>query len=187
MQKQITEKKYGEFRLLTLSAYYIHKNIEIIKPVLALLSERLKEDIRFVLTLPDDTYELLFTKEEQKCIYNVGSVPMSECASLYEECDAMFLPTLLECFSASYPEAMAMGKPILTSDLGFARTVCADAALYFDPIDPSDISQKITRISQDAMLKSKLIGLGASRLQVFGSPQSRAKSYIEICKDLIAQ
>ena len=44
----------------------------------------------------------------------VGGVDIRECPSLYEQCDFMFLPTLLECFSASYAEAMKMRRPILT-------------------------------------------------------------------------
>ena len=55
----------------------------------------------------------------------------------------MFLPTFLECFSASYAEAMLMKKPIITSNLGFAQNVCKDAAVYFDPCNPEDIIDKI--------------------------------------------
>lgn len=174
-----------EFRFLTLSAYYGHKNIEVIKSVIAKLPDTSKKNIRFVLTLPSDIFQSLFTKEEQKYIHNVGPVPMEECASLYQECDAMFLPTLLECFSASYPEAMAMEKPIVTSDLGFARTVCADAAIYFDPIDSEDVTQKVIQLYQDQVLQKKLIAHGVKRLNVFDNPQSRARKYLEICQTLL--
>ncbi len=49
------------------------------------------------------------------------------------------MPTLLECFSASYLEAMYMKKIIFTSDLPFAHTVCKDAAFYFAPHDVENI------------------------------------------------
>lgn len=182
---KLPDRQKSEFRFLTLSAYYAHKNIEVIKDVIARLPAELKTVIRFILTLPDDTFQSIFSKEEQLCIYNVGPVPMIECASLYKECDAMFLPTLLECFSASYPEAMAMEKPIITSDLGFARTVCADAALYFDPINPEDVTQKVIQLHQDKALQDKLIKLGLKRLNVFDNPQARAKKYLDICKGLL--
>lgn len=35
------------------------------------------------------------------------------------------MPTVLEVFSATYPEAMAL--PIVTSDLDFARDICDNA------------------------------------------------------------
>ena len=55
-------------------------------------------------------------------IINVGPIKSAECPSLYSECDIMFFSTLLECFSASYAEAMIMKKPIITTDMGFAHT-----------------------------------------------------------------
>ena len=79
-------------------------------------------------------------------IINVGPIRIEEAPSLYKECDAMFLPTLLECFSASYVESMKMEKPILTSDMGFAWTVCNNAAIYFDPMDANDIAAKIIEL-----------------------------------------
>ena len=66
--------------------------------------------------------------------------------------DAMLLPTMLECFSASYPEAMVMKKPVLTSDLSFARSICGNAAIYFNPFDPADIADKIIGLVNDKTL-----------------------------------
>ena len=50
--------------------------------------------------------------------------------------DAIIFPSLLECFSATPLEAMAMEKPFFASDREFIRDVCSDYALYFDPEDP---------------------------------------------------
>ena len=72
---------------------------------------------------------------------------VENCPKLYNQADAMFLPTLLETFSASYPEAMKMERPILTSDLDFAKDICGDAALYFNPLDSYDIANKIKTIN----------------------------------------
>ena len=76
-------------------------------------------------------------------VINVGPVSINQCPALYHYCDALFLPTLLECFSASYVEAMYFKKMIFTSDLPFAHTVCDDSAIYFDPYDANDICDKI--------------------------------------------
>ncbi|MCR9289873.1 MAG: glycosyltransferase [Bacteroidetes bacterium] len=185
VENKLPKKQDGEFRLLTLSAFYPHKNIGIIKQVIPLLPERIKSRIRFVTTLPDDIFNELFNTQEREYIYNLGFVPMSECPSLYGECDAMFLPTLLECFSASYPEAMAMKKPILTSNLGFAKTVCGSGAVYFDPISPNDIAQKILDLLTDLNLQESLIYEGEKRLKAFDSPKRRAEKFLNICQQLI--
>lgn len=94
----------------------------------------------------------------------------------------MFLPTLLECFSASYAEAMVMKKPILTSDLGFAHTVCKDAAVYFDPDDANDVAEKIIGLINSPEKQAELISKGTAQLGQFGSAEHRAIKILELCK-----
>jgi len=182
MVNKLPEKKKDEIRLLTVSSYYPHKNLSIIKEVISELLKVDKREFRFVLTLPDAVFDDLFSEKEKSFIYNVGPTPIAECPALYNECDYMFLPTLLECFSASYAEAMAMNKPILTSDLGFAHTVCGDAAIYFDPLSADDIVNKILLLSNNSDIKVKLIKNGRKRMNQFGTAEDRAKEYLRICK-----
>ena len=174
----------GEFRLLMLSAFYAHKNFSLIKEIIGLLKSTLDDRIKFILTLPDQTYMTKFTPYEREYCYNVGVVDMEECPSLYMECDAVFVPTLLECFSANYPEAMIMRRPILTSDLDFAHVICDDAALYFDPVDPQSALTQILRIVQDEILREGLIKKGIERVKCFDTSETRARKYIKICTDL---
>lgn len=184
--KKLPVKSKNQFRLLTLSAWYPHKNLSIIPKVLDVLIKRGYTNIVFVVTLPkkDEAKLHLFDKYEEQLV-NIGPVKVEEGASLYKECDAMFLPTLLECFSASYAEAMKLRKPIITSDMGFAHTVCKDAALYVNPMDENDIATKIIELSTSQKLQENLMNKGVERLQMFGSSQDRAKRYIEICQSLV--
>jgi glycosyltransferase involved in cell wall biosynthesis len=183
-KKKLPSYETGEVRLLLLASYYPHKNIEIIRTVIDGLVKRKILNIKFVLTLPEDIFNLLFDDSHKKFIFNVGPVQIMECPSLYEECDYMFLPTLLECFSASYVEAMLMAKPILTSDLGFAHTVCDDAAVYFNPVDPNDIIDKIVSLMNAPKLRDVLVENGKKRLSAFSSPNGRAEAFLSICKKM---
>jgi glycosyltransferase involved in cell wall biosynthesis len=179
----LPDKKNNEFRLITIAHNYPHKNIKIIKDVLPFLeNEQVK--YKFYITIDNESYEKIFKGLEDKVI-NLGSVETKYCPSLYEQCDALFLPTLLESFSASYPEAMKMKKPILTSNLSFAHSICKDAALYFDPLDPKDIAQKIIKLSQNRNLQEDLINKGLNQLQNFETAKSRAIKYLKICKQII--
>ncbi len=81
-------------------------------------------------------------------------------AEYYLACNALLLPTLLESFSGTYLEAMHFGRPILTSNLDFARDVCDDAALYFDPWDPVAIKDAILKLKDDASLQTELVCRG---------------------------
>jgi len=173
-----------DFKLLTLSAWYPHKNLSIIPEVIKVLHQRNHFDVKFVVPLSPADFDRLSSKES---IINVGPVKIQEAPSLYKECDAMFLPTLLECFSASYVEAMKMEKPILTSNLGFAHTVCKKAAIYFDPMNAEEIASCIIQLKEDKKLQHDLIKAGNKRVQFFGTPFERAEKYLDICEQLISK
>ena len=171
-----------EFRFLSLCSPYKHKNLSILNKIIPLLlKSQLKRDFKFVVTMDLVAYNKIFTDLSKEKIINVGVLAPNECPQIYSECDALFSPTLLECFSANYPEAMFMKKPILTSDLSFATTVCGDAALYFNPMDPNDIANKIRELITNQSLYNNLVNRGAVRLDSFETPQKRAQKYLEIC------
>lgn len=177
-------KKYSKkFTLVTISANHPHKNLNIIMDVIDELI-KLNIEVLFVITIMRKNYEKQF-KGYEKYVMNLGPVKPKECPEIYFKSDAMFLPTLLEVFSASYPEAMKMGKPILTSDLGFARSICGDAALYFDPNNPKDIAEKIFELHNNKTLQEDLIEKGKQRLKRFPTARQRAEKYMEICKNII--
>jgi len=179
---KLPTKSEEEFRLLLISHNYPHKNLKIIKQILAFLNEI---NVKFILTIDEKNYHELFQELDSDKIINLGPVKQKSCPSLYKQCDAMFLPTLLEVFSASYPEAMKMKKPILTSNYSFAKDVCKDAALYFDPLDPEDIAKKIKQLIEDKSLQNELIEKGTKRLQEFETARTRAEKYIEICETIL--
>ena len=181
---KLSPKRNGEFRFLTLSAWHTHKNLKVIPKVIDKLPSDLLKEITFVLTLPQEQFDKEFSNQAGANIKNIGPVNPEEGPSLYRECDALFLPTLLECFSASYAEAMKMEKPIVTSDLGFAHTVCGNAALYFDPTNEADIAEKIVQLIEDTGLQEKLVENGKNRIRQFQSAKERAESYLQICKQL---
>lgn len=182
VKNKLALKKVDEFRLLTLSGWYPHKNLGIIPKVIDSLEKKGFSNIKFITTLPKEDFKKL---NSYKNITNVGRVKIEEGASLYQECDAMFLPTLLECFSASYAEAMIMKKPILTSDMGFTHTVCEDAALYFNPMNVEDIADKIIDLYNNKGLQKTLIEKGLKRLEYFGKAEDRARRILEICESTI--
>jgi len=174
-QKIITD--HSTFKLVTISANYVHKNLNMIKHVLPYLKKK-ELQVTFHLTLPEEEFQKHFSGLDE--IINLGTVPVEECPNIYASMNALFLPTLSECFSASYPEAMKMGKPILTSDLSFAHCICGDAALYFDPLDPKSIAEIIEKLVLNKKLQEKLKQKGFERLREFTSAQERAKEYIRI-------
>ncbi len=181
----LPQKKDEELWFITVSSYYRHKNVEIIPSVIKELDRRGYSDVKFILTLPPETFEKVFSNLDKKNIINVGPVKPEDCPALYNKCDFMFLPTLVECFSASYPEAMIMKKPIITTDLPFAHSICNNAAVYFKPMDAVSATEAIVSVLTNEDLKLKLINNGLSRLQQFDNASERADKILKICKTLV--
>lgn len=174
--------QFNGYTLLTVSAMYLHKNLSIILPVIDYLNKKHPSfRFRFVLTINKDQLGILTALQKQHILFT-GKVPVSECPHLYAQADALFLPTLLETFSATYPEAMKMGKPILTSNLQFATSLCGEAAAYFDPLSAESVGETIFEIAQSPEKQRILVEEGKKRLSEFPSPQQRAQQYLAICE-----
>lgn len=185
-QKKLLPKPAPEeFRLLSLASFDIHKNLTIINDISAKLEASKREkDIKFILTIDPLKLDKNFSEVAKRHIINLGRIDVKDCPQLYSECNALFLPTLIESFSANYPEAMKMEIPILTSHYTFAKSVCDNAALYFDPLDADDIVKKIMQIINDKALSNLLVENGRQRLRVFGNAQKRAERYFEVFKSI---
>lgn len=167
--------------ILLLGAGYPHKNHALIGWVAKILETRLVGcPWQFVVTLkPDDALWLRLADEFRKAgmsdrLKNLGVIPVSECAVAYESATMVFHPSLLEVFSATYVETMAMKRPLAVSDRPFAREVCGDAAEYFDPLSPESAADAIVRIFENPARRAALIEAGRTRLSRF--PDANAKN-----------
>jgi glycosyltransferase involved in cell wall biosynthesis len=180
--KKIVIKESEEtIKLLTISSNYPHKNLAIIKKVIPVLKENFPEfQFKFFLTIDKNEFGILESDTLNDNIEFLGKVTIKQCPNLYSQCDFLFLPTLLECFSASYCEAMFMQKPILTSDLSFATGICGNAASYFDATDAEDIANKIVDLASNLSLQKQLIENGLEQLKTFDSAKVRARKYLQI-------
>lgn len=178
--KSIRLPQFDGLTLLTISANYPHKNLPIIVPTIHQLKQKYPSlHFRFVLTIREDEY-IALTNEEKKHILFLGAVTIGQCPALYEQSDVMFLPTLMECFSASYPEAMKMGKTILTTDLEFAHSLCGEAAMYYSSESSEALADAIHLLATNQELCTTLVAKGQKQLQCFDTYAERASKLINI-------
>ncbi|MEG1659239.1 MAG: glycosyltransferase [Bacteroides sp.] len=180
--KYLLETKIGMFKLVSICGFYKHKNLLILKKVVDVLKSRGYDNILFYLTIKEADYNLYFEERYHCNIKTLGTIKPTECPQVYFESDAVIVPSLLECFTANYPEAMIMEKPILTSDLSFAKSICGNAALYFDPLDAEDIANSIIKIVLNKDLVQLLIDKGKDKINSFPSARERAEQYLDILK-----
>lgn len=172
-------KKDQCFTCLSISSYKDYKNFEIIPLVLEELQKHHPDfNIRFVLTLDQKDLEIP-AKFKDKVVF-VGKVDIANCPYLYEISDLMFMPTLLECFTASYPEAMRMRTPIVTTDLEFARGLCGEAACYYHALDVKDAADAIYKVAMDKDYAGLLVANGVEQLRKFYNYEQRVDKLIGI-------
>ncbi len=165
------------FKLVSVAHNYPHKNLEIISKVGKKL-ELAGFDFVFIVTINKEQYNNM-SHDFQRYTYNVGPIDIKECFNLYQQVDALFLPTLLECFSVSYLEAMYHGLPILTSDLDFAHDTCKDAAIYFDPLSPTDITNKISMLLNNEQLVNSLTEAGRRIIKLHPINADKVDMYLK--------
>jgi hypothetical protein len=170
----IEKKSSNKKVIFCLSAAYRHKNLEII-PYVAKHLKTIAPDlsIKFILTLPlnSNLWREIEAKAQEfqviENLENIGPLKLQDCIAQYRDSNAVFLPTMLEVFSATYLEAMAMHRPIITSDLSFAHACCGKAALYFDPKSSLAAAESIHSVIKDSTISDKLVKNGIQQLKFF--------------------
>lgn len=124
----------GGLRLFYPAAYYPHKNH-------ALLAEADKAGLlrplveRVVVTIEGDSGGTLDYR---------GHLTPAEILKVYAASDALIFPSLEESYGLPLVEAMTIGLPIVCADRPYARALCSDQAIYFDPSSGESMSQAIT-------------------------------------------
>lgn len=169
--------------MLTVSTTASHKNLKIMIPVAEYLERKYSGfQFRFVLTCDEAAMPV---PNSIRCHFvYVDKVHVSECPILYEQADIMFMPTLLECFTATYPEAMRMGVPIVTTDLEFAHGLCGEAACYYSAIDAIAAAEAIYKVATDKEYAARLAANGKEQLKKFDSYEQRADKLISILEEM---
>ena len=115
-------------------------------------------------------------------IHFLGRVSDEELVRLYNQAECFVFPSLYEGFGLPPLEAMACGCPVLVSDIPVEREVCGDAALYFNPLEPSEILRIITQyLSNTDVIKKTMRQKGYDNIKRF-SWENSANVLMEIIK-----
>ena len=182
-ERNIQLPEFDGTTLLTVSSTAAHKNLGIMVPVAEYLEQEYPGfNFRFVLTCKVPPFELPVHLANHFVF--VGKVDVSECPNLYEQADIMFMPTLMECFTATYPEAMRMEVPIVTTDLEFAHGLCGDAACYYSAMDAKAAANAIYKVATDETYCSQLTASGKEQLKEFDNYEQRAEKLITILEKI---
>lgn len=172
-------KVEGALRLGFLGRNYLHKNTSIFPAVAAQLAEVYGIKVVFYVTFTPEEWSACPPHFRAVCI-NVGPLTVAQCPRFYQLLDAVIFPSLLECFSATPLEAMAMKIPLFASDRPFNRDVCGPHAHYFDPMSPISASEQIGKFFNGVGPNLDALAAAQEHAMLFGTPKDRAEKYISI-------
>lgn len=96
-----------------------------------------------------------------------GRLPDAEIAALLRQARALVFPSLYEGFGIPPLEAMSCACPVLASDIPAVREVCGQAALLFDPLDPTSIAAAMRRAVTDPTHMEVLRQRGLAQVRRF--------------------
>lgn len=144
-----------------------HKNI--LRLLKAFVRAKIDDQLRLIL-VTNKTPELqtfLHQNKLENRILFCSPLTESELAEYYRGASALLFPSLYEGFGLPLLEAMSSGIPILASNSTAIPEVTEDAALLIDPHDLDHLTAGIEQISDDPILRIKLIGKGFQRVKLF--------------------
>ncbi len=112
--------------------------------------------------------------DESKAVTNtegvkiVGYVPTSDLPALYAGAEVFAYPSLYEGFGQPVLEAMSVGCPVISSNTSSLPEVGGEAAIYIDPLDVSDLKDKLRWIIDlPSTRRKQLINKGFEQAKKF--------------------
>ena len=90
-------------------------------------------------------------------VVRLGYITDQRLSILYRDCSIFLFPSACEnAGSFALLDALAHGKVVLCSELSSMPELCGDAALYFDPRKPGDITECLREITKQPHIAGKL-------------------------------
>ncbi|MBK1796002.1 glycosyltransferase family 4 protein [Devosia sp. WQ 349] len=172
-------RSQGELALGFLGRNYIHKNTEIFPEIVSALKRNHGISARFYVTFTEDEWRACSPEFRKACV-NVGQLTVAQCPKFYRSLDAVVFPSLLECFSATPLEAMAMEKPLFASDRPFNRDICQGHAHYFDPLSPASAAAEIAKVFGGEGTNAAALKHARDHAFGFSSAKERARKYLDL-------
>jgi glycosyltransferase involved in cell wall biosynthesis len=78
----------------------------------------------------------------------------------YQLATVLVTPSLVESGNLILTEAMAMGTPIVAANRAYARDLCGDAAVYFNPVRPAELAAAVSDLLEHVEKRRDLVRRG---------------------------
>jgi glycosyltransferase involved in cell wall biosynthesis len=176
--------------------FWTHKNHLALLDACVLL-QRQVPDCRIILTgspwdhrAPNHAGEFFQRAAEfglrEQLIY-LGVVPRSDVLQLIRHCVALVNPSLFEGWGFTVSEAIALGKPVVASDIPTHREQAPPLGMLFDPTDPASLAEALVRAwrtfqpGNDPAIERSALAANQTRLVDYGN------SFVSLVEDVVAR
>jgi len=167
----LAKRRHPEPFLLAVSTLHPHKNLD---GLLRAFAEFHRERPEFRLTVcglkgffTGPLHDLRESLGLRDAVDFPGWIPRDRLHDLYSRAWAFVYPSFFEGFGIPPLEAMAAGVPTACSDIEPISSNVGDAALRFDPHNPSEMAAALRRIASDEELRRRLAEAGPRRAAEF--------------------
>jgi glycosyltransferase involved in cell wall biosynthesis len=179
--KKLSEKKNFGLKkpyVVYTGNLYPHKNIPVLLSAIKLLGGEVSLALvgaRSVFT--DRAREMILRMQVSEYVHLLGRLSDKDLSLLYSQASAFVFPSLIEGFGLPGLEAMAVGLPVIAAAASCLPEVYGQAAVYFDPKSPQDLSEKIFRVVFDNQLNKTLSKLGLEKVKQYSWAKMAAETW----------
>lgn len=184
-------KKFKQIQIFCPGAAYLHKGFQFLPAIIEELKKSTKKIFKFIVTLPEHSavwgnlQKALKAKNVTEYCENIGPYKYSDLVSLLDTSDIVFVPSLLETFSASYLEAMCAKKKLIVADKSFAREVCDGYGIYVNPLDSIKTAKVFNEVFNNLNLNKTERALADRILSNYGDQHDRSQKIISLIKEIV--
>jgi len=140
---------------------YPHKNMPTLFKAIKLLNGKVNLAVVCARSVFSGRAEQYIRNEKvSNYVKFLGFVPDNELISLYSQSLSLVQPSLIEGFGLTGLEAMAVNTPVIAARASCLPEIYQNAALFFEPLDESDLSKKILLLLHNKKIRSGLIKKG---------------------------
>lgn len=182
VNREVITEKAGPRNLIYMGSFMKYKNVETLVAAMKYLPEYTLHLLSRISDKRKNELQKLIPKNA-KIIFHNG-VSDKKYAELLVNNAALVTASRDEGYGLPIAEAMALGVPVVISDIPVFHEVAGDGATYADQNDPRDFADKI-KLLEDEKYKNEIIKKGLIHVEKFSWDKSAATLF-ELIKKISA-
>ena len=105
--------------------------------------------IEYLMKRLDQNYQIVRVGKPILNSINYSNVDSITLNKIYNACDLLVIPSTEEGYGSPIPEAMAVGTPVVCSNIEVFHELCLNAAAYFDPHSIEDLEMAVRNVTEN--------------------------------------